>query len=85
MFPFAQWTEVTELLVRECGNNLSFLQDLDEYGLERFRFAALKLSGGQIEKLREAIHLAKADWRDLLMAAGFGNPETHKQWFPGES
>ena len=32
-------------------------------------FAALKLSEGNLDRLREAIGLAKTDWRDLLMAA----------------
>ena len=31
--------------------------------------AALKLSEGNLDRLREAIGLAKTDWRDLLMAA----------------
>jgi hypothetical protein len=41
--------------------------------MERVRFAVLKLSGGDLEKLRKAIKLAQTDWRDLLMAAGFGH------------
>ena len=86
LFPPETWSEVTDLLARECGNNLPFLHDLDEYKLERFRFAALKLSGGQIDKLKEAIALAKADWRDLLVAAGFASSvDAHRQWFPGQS
>ncbi len=33
------------LLVSECGQNLPFCEDRDEYQLERLRFAALKISG----------------------------------------
>jgi hypothetical protein len=74
---------VATLLITECGNNLGFLGTLDEYQLERFRFAALKLSNGNLDKLREAIELAKYDWRDLLLAAGFANDVTeHKRWLP---
>ena len=40
--------------------------------LERLRYAALKLSGGRLDALREAVELARIDWRDLLMGAGFG-------------
>ncbi|MGH9715544.1 MAG: hypothetical protein ACRD4R_02270 [Candidatus Acidiferrales bacterium] len=82
LFTVDKRTEATELLLHECGNNLPSLQNLDEFQLERFRFAALKLSEGSIEKLRLAIKLAKADWRDLLVAAGFRTQEDHKQWFP---
>jgi hypothetical protein len=46
---------VAILLTTECGNNLPFLEELDEYELERFRFAALKLSDGNLDKLRESI------------------------------
>jgi len=72
-----------QLLEDECGNNLPFLEELDAHRLERFRFAALKLSGGDLDKLREAIKMAKVDWRDLLMMAGFGHSLTeHERWWP---
>ena len=62
---------------------LPFLQKLDAIGLERFRFAALKVCGGRMDRLRDAVELAKRDWRDLLMAAGFGNSiHAHEQWMP---
>ena len=48
-----------------------------------FVFAALKLSGGDLGELRSAIRLAKADWRDLLVAAGFAEDVgAHKRWLP---
>jgi hypothetical protein len=75
--------EVVELLMHRCGTNLPFLQKSDEFELERVRFAALKLSGGNLEKLRQAIKLAQTDWRDLLLAAGFGHDvNAHKAWSP---
>jgi hypothetical protein len=74
---------VATLLITECDNNLPFLEQLDEYELERFRFAALKLSNGNLDKLREAIGIAKSDWRDLLMAAGSANDGAeHNRWQP---
>ena len=85
---FAEKTrsEVRALLVNECGNNLPFCQDLDEFRLERIRFAALKLSGGDPQKLKRAIRMAKRDWRDLLMAAGFAHDVTaHERWLPVKS
>jgi hypothetical protein len=75
--------EVSELLIHHCGNNLPFCQDQDEFQLERIRFSALKLSAGNIEKLKHAIKLAKQDWRDLLVAAGFAHDITaHRRWVP---
>lgn len=74
---------VRNLLLEECGNNLAFGQLLDSVAMDRFRFAALKLSGGDWKKLRAAVQLAQDDWRDLLMAAGFGHdPQAHRTWQP---
>jgi hypothetical protein len=72
---------VIHLLENECGNNLPFLENENAEGLERFRFAALKIGKGNIDKIREAVDVAKQGWRDLLVAAGFANSlEAHKQW-----
>jgi hypothetical protein len=72
-----------QLLVEECGTNLPLLENSDMYQLERFRYAALKLSRGNLRELEKAIALAKTDWRDLLMAAGFGGDITaHQRWLP---
>jgi hypothetical protein len=69
------------LLVEECATNLPFCDTQDAGGLERIRFAVLLLSEGDIDKLRAAIDRASADWRDVLVAAGFGYSLTaHEQW-----
>lgn len=84
LFPVEDREEVARLLVQECGTNLPFLNNLDEHGLERFRFATLKLSDGKIAKLKKAIQLAKTDWRDLLVAAEFADDvRAHEYWMPG--
>lgn len=68
-------------LEEECGNNLPFCSDSDENHMERIRFAALKLSKGNPHKLLRAIEEARTDWRDLLLAAGFGTDENaHDAW-----
>lgn len=73
----------TELLVNQCGNDLPFCENLGPVELERFRFAVLKLSEGRLDLLRKAIDLAKADWRDLLVAAEFANDVlAHERWMP---
>ncbi len=70
------------ILFEQCGHNLPFMKDPSEAALERLQFAALKLSDGNLEKLDRAVALAKRDWRDLLMAAGFGQVDSHKSWTP---
>jgi hypothetical protein len=73
----------SELLANECGNNLPFCSKTTPAGLNRVRIAALKLSEGKLAKLREAVDLAKSDWRDLLVAAGFANDlHAHEEWLP---
>ena len=75
--------EAKQLLITECGNNLAFSKTMDAKELERLRFAVLKLSDGTIESLIEALVLAQTDWRDLLMAAGFGTDAfSHLDWQP---
>jgi len=51
--------------------------------LHRCRLAALKYSDGDLSKLEHALKLARIDYRDLLMAAGFGYDTTaHLNWRP---
>ena len=70
-------------LENECANNLPFCEGLDMFALERVRFAVLKLSAGNLENLQREIEQAKRDWRDTLMAAGFGHDvNAHSRWFP---
>jgi len=81
LFSAENQNEAATLLIKECGNNLPFLENANEYQLERFRFAALKLSDGDINKLLDAVILAQRDGRDLLMRAGFANSVTaHEKW-----
>jgi hypothetical protein len=71
------------ILRDQCGDNLAFLQRLGATEIERVRLGALKLSQGRLDKLRQAVHLAQQDFRDLLMAAGFGHDtKAHLAWMP---
>ena len=73
--------EASQWIADECGDNLPLCKGHDEYQMERIRFAALKLSEGNISKLLRAIDLASRDWRDLLMAADFGSDlNAHETW-----
>ncbi len=83
LFPPSKLREAEDLLKIECGENIPFCENKDKFEMERIRFATLKLSEGNIEKLVQSIELAQTDWRDLLMAAGFGEDvEAHKKWNP---
>ena len=52
--------------------HLPSVNKLNEYQMERIRFAALKLGAGRRSDLRRWVNEAKHDRRDLLMDAGFG-------------
>lgn len=69
------------MLDEECSPIRLHLDDASPRQMERFHFAVLKLSEGKVEKLYDAIALAQTDYRDLLMAAGFGESLiAHKSW-----
>jgi hypothetical protein len=77
LFPAEDRERVKTLLYEECGNNL-FSREI-----ERLRIAALKCSDGNFPALERAVNLGKRDYRDLLMAAGFGNDaKAHLHWEP---
>ena len=82
LFPREHQAEVCDILARHCGDNLPLTgRRKDGSGHERIRFAAIKLSGGDLAKLRAAIDHAKIDWRDVLVWAGFGSSVTeHQNW-----
>jgi hypothetical protein len=81
LFSAVDQANVTCLLLKECGRNLPLQKDTDEYDLERIRFAALKISNGDTLNLHKAIGLARRDWHDLLMCAGFGDSlSAHEKW-----
>lgn len=69
-------------LESKCSTNVPGCSDWSNSQLERIWFAVLKLSDGELSKLRSSIELANTDFRDLLMAAGFGHDlEAHNKWF----
>jgi hypothetical protein len=78
--------EAERMLIEKCADNLPFVEADDGTGIERLRYAALKVSDGKISRLHEALDLAKIDWRNLLMEAGFGEDEAaHLSWLPADS
>jgi hypothetical protein len=73
---------VSSLMINECGAHLTKYPEL----LERIRYAVLKLSHGDLDALQRAIDIAKRDWRDALVFAGFANSlKAHESWWPDSS
>ena len=69
-----------ELLESDCADNIAGWQMA---GLDRLRIAMIKISGGSIPRLVDAIVLAQTDFRDVLVSAGFGDdPRAHESWWP---
>jgi hypothetical protein len=74
-------TAVVGALETHCGSGLPFWVSTTPEGLERIRFAVLKLSSGSLPQFERALAIANTDWRDVLVAAGFGNGlQAHINW-----
>jgi len=83
LFLEQQYAAVEKSLLETCGDNLPGVNSDYLELAERIRFAVLKLSDGDIGKLQAAIEGAEVDWRDTLMAAGFGSDlVAHLAWYP---
>ena len=67
LFVKADRQEASKLLKFECADNIAFNNGNNSIGMERIRFAAIKLSQGNLAKLYYAVDLAQKDWRDLLL------------------
>jgi hypothetical protein len=76
--------EAERLLAEDCGETLPLIgNSAMPIGLERIRFAALRVSGGDLRRLRGAVQLAHTDWRDLLVSAQFAEDiNAHRKWQP---
>ena len=73
------------MLAERCGADLPLSTHMgpNPSGFDRIRFAVLKLSRGDLERLRREIDGAHFDWRDTLVAAGFGEDiHAHLRWNP---
>ncbi len=83
LFPQEHWSQVEEHLRSECGDNLPFVESDHAELAQRIRFAVLKLSGGDLDRFERELREAAIDWRDTLMAAGFGDDiKAHRSWKP---
>lgn len=80
IFSASDATSVSALLASRCGEDLPLLIG-NPAEIERVQMAVLKLSGGSISRLMAAIHEARSDWRDVLIAA-FPNASDALVWDP---
>lgn len=70
---------VIEMLTEECNAEKPHTTSPDL--VERAQLAVLKISEGEVDKFLAAAELTQIDWRDALMAAGFGEDvEAHLKW-----
>jgi hypothetical protein len=85
IFPSKDRDAVCALLLDRCGDNLPNTNIDDHNFFERIRFAVLKLSHGDLEKMKTIVEAANYDWRDVLVAADFANDtKAHQKWFRTE-
>lgn len=70
-------------LATEIAEDLPLLDNPTPESLERLRFACLKLASEASDRdISAAVALATTDWRDLLLASGFGyDVAAHDDWF----
>ena len=70
---------IIEMLVEECSAERLHTTSVD--AVERIQLAVLKLSNGEVDKFLAAAELAQLDWRDVLVASGFGSDlKAHLIW-----
>jgi hypothetical protein len=80
LFTGDELLEARELLESDCADNVAGWRMV---GLDRLRIATLKLSGGTLLGLVDAITLAQTDCRAALVAAGFADElDAHERWWP---
>jgi hypothetical protein len=83
MFPESQQQAVATRLEDQFADERFLRSDATPQNSERILFAILRYSRGTMSGLEAAIAMAHQDWRDLLMASGFGEDVTaHTRWFP---
>lgn len=64
----------------ETEKIFSILNNLHELNRERTQLAVLKLSAGNLEKLSQALEVAKNDWRDVLAWAEYPEEMQNPTW-----
>ena len=61
---------------------------LDDFQIDRcpvslyLKLAAVRCSGGSLQRLEDAIEMGNQDFRELLLDAGFEGTNAHLRWVP---
>ena len=75
-------SRITSRLITETAENIPMWHDFTPEGMERIRFAVLKLIVQNPKNENIAFNHAQMDWRDIFMAAGFAESATeHESWY----
>jgi hypothetical protein len=75
-------SRVINALGTEVSEDTPFCTNETPEGMERIRFAVIKLIHEDWKNFDYALKEAKTDWRDLLMAAGFGySVDEYNRWY----
>lgn len=73
--------EICDILENECDAEVLSCEGWSPSQMERIRFSVLKVAKENLMSLDSAIDLAKKDWRDLLVLAGFSTDlVAHEKW-----
>ena len=89
MFFFFNDTATTEIYTLSLHDALPIsVSMLDGLRIDRrpaslyLKLAAVRCSGGSLQRLKHAIEMGNQDFRDLLMDAGFEGANAHLKWVP---
>ena len=75
-------SQLRAALVESVSESIPFCENQTPEGMDRIRFAVVKLVASNTGNLDRAINLSQTDWRDLLMGAGFGyDIDQHNAWY----
>ncbi len=78
-FPASEAHLIGAILIDGCGDDLPLVPSPAE--IERIRLAVLKLAEGDVHVLPDHLGMARVDWRDVLVAAGFAHDlSAHLAW-----
>ena len=83
LFSDSEQEAASDILLKECGDNIAGIEAAYTNLAERTRFAVLKLSEGDLLVLSQQVQEAGEDFRDVLVAAGFAESlKAHLDWVP---
>ena len=75
-------SNLAKRLETEAAENIPFHDKSKSAEMDRIRFSLIKIIGENGVSEDSAFELAKTDWRDLFMAAGFGcSANEHNNWY----